>query len=536
MVGLIDYLLNGDKIRANQRMSYELQGAKLQNELNQQSNFTKLFGGIDPNQSEASKKAFGPINWNPMQAPTGNAEVQGGGVPVMDAIGTPKLGPKGETQYSPLSYATMPLGKAQADLKTPDAPNPIGTLPAPAGFQQQRSVWARGANPEAAMTYEANQARLAPFLGSIPEKDRALALFAPEKYAEQLIKQRMPDEPGDLKLVQGLTAKIAEIGAGTPEAKSYEDLLAAKTYNEGKDPTKQSLWRAQTESALANAAKDRAGATKTQMVEGLPTGLSGQAFLEALPKDMETLVPRIKAIAEGRETAPRGVANPTANLLMAAVEAYDPTYTVATAPVRIQMQKELASGKNGLGANRSAINTAIGHIADLAKSGEELNNSSFTPYNFLANKAAQKTGSDKPTNFNLAAIAVSEEMAKAFKGAPGALAEVEAWHSALSPDMSPEQIKGAATKATKLLRSRLDAMADQYNQGMGTEIDGDFFLNDQSRKILHKIESPAAEKKVAEAPPKPADAPADARVGTTADGSLAWFSPDPARPGKYIQW
>lgn len=213
---------------------------------------------------------------------------------------------------------------------------------------------------------------------------------------------------------------------------------------------------------------------------------TGEAFLKTLDPARAA---QVKALAEGRMELPKGqgLRSPTGQQLLADVAQYDPAFDVANAGARIQARKAFTSGAQG--KNITSFNTAIGHLGALAKATEELNNSSFTPWNSLANGFQTMTGDPAVTNFNTAKQAVVDELIRAFKGTGGNVHEAEQWEATINSSRSPAQLRGAIKQAADLLRSRIGAMQDSYNAAMGTTEQPLPMLNEHAQDALRRFES-----------------------------------------------
>jgi hypothetical protein len=164
---------------------------------------------------------------------------------------------------------------------------------------------------------------------------------------------------------------------------------------------------------------------------------------------------------------------------------YDPTFDAKEYAVRSGVRKDFTSGN----ASKSilSLNTAVGHLESMAKAGEELKNSSLQTWNWIANHGLTAVGDPRVTKFNTTATAVSGELATVFKSTSGTDQEIKAWRENISAIQSPEQIKtGGVDQAVELIGSRLVALANKYEQGMGRKMDFQI-LSDKSRAILNRL-------------------------------------------------
>jgi hypothetical protein len=166
------------------------------------------------------------------------------------------------------------------------------------------------------------------------------------------------------------------------------------------------------------------------------------------------------------------------------VSAYDPSYDMSQYAARSAVRKDFESGKSS--QNIRSLNTAVGHLATLQKSGEALKNSNFPLWNKVSNLVSSAKGDPEVSNFLVAANAVESELATVFKGTGATDQEIKAWRENLNQNMSPAQLQGAITQAIELMGSRLGALKSQYEMGMGKPSDFTI-LNEHSRAILQSI-------------------------------------------------
>lgn len=227
---------------------------------------------------------------------------------------------------------------------------------------------------------------------------------------------------------------------------------------------------------------------QTKTVPGDPTK-TGEEYLATI-KD-RGLVNRIRMLAEGRMSWPTGAAlrNPAMAELIAAASIYDPTLDEANAKTRFATRKDFTSGVSA--RNLTAINTAMGHLADLKKLAIRLNNSNYPDLNrFINSIQANRLGDPRVNDYRTAADAFASELAKTFKGGTPALAEIEDWKARTNENMSPAQFQGFVDTAAKLLNSRIEAVGDQYNRGMGKSSDPLNLLSPHARKLYETIGVP----------------------------------------------
>lgn len=214
------------------------------------------------------------------------------------------------------------------------------------------------------------------------------------------------------------------------------------------------------------------------------TTKAGDEYLSTLNP---ALAAQVRALSEGRRAFPTGSAlrSPQVQELVAAASQYDPSLDAANAATRVATRKDFTSGKAA--ANVTAMNTALGHLGSLADAAGQLDNRSFPLWNSVANMAETATGDPRVKNFTLARNAVANELMKVFRGTGGSVSEIEEWQHNIDSSDSPDQLRATITKATELLRSRLEAMNDQYTRGMGKSGDPLELLSPHAQEIYNRI-------------------------------------------------
>jgi hypothetical protein len=212
------------------------------------------------------------------------------------------------------------------------------------------------------------------------------------------------------------------------------------------------------------------------------TGERNDGALQGLtPAQQQT----VKAIAEYRFP----VSNLRNKEMMGLVQrayAYDPTFDAKEYQVRSAVRRDFTSGTSSKTA--LSLNTAIGHLESLAKAAEGLDNGSVQSWNTFRNALTTKLTDDpRVTRFNTTANAVAGELATVFKNTSGTDQEIKSWREQLDTSMTPKQLKvGAVDQSIELIASRLAALREKYERGLGRPIDFQI-LSAKSRKILQGL-------------------------------------------------
>jgi hypothetical protein len=123
------------------------------------------------------------------------------------------------------------------------------------------------------------------------------------------------------------------------------------------------------------------------------------------------------------------------------------------------MEKALTSGN--MGQNIIAFNTANSHLDLLQQAADALNNGDSQFVNRTANQFITQFGSPAPSNFNAIKAAVSGELAKTFRGSGVTDQDIAAISGIINDAQSPAQIQGAISYYRSLMKSKVQAVANQ---------------------------------------------------------------------------
>ena len=258
----------------------------------------------------------------------------------------------------------------------------------------------------------------------------------------------------------------------------------------------------------------------TGMGTGPATTLTGEDFLKTLPSEMGK---QVKALSEGRLQFPGSFAlrSPYWQAMISAVSQYDPSFDAANYGSRFATRKAFTSGTEAKSLN--ALNTVMGHMNDILEAGKELNNTGFPLFNVAKNYVQSQFNPQvkgKLNAFNIARQAVASEMERAYRGVGGSQHDIEEWKKSLDNADSYASMEEAVRRGVMLLKSKIDALGEQYSQGMGTTKQGLELLTPKSRSIALKILGEKPEQG-AETPQIPAAARArlsEGKITTFANG------------------
>lgn len=220
------------------------------------------------------------------------------------------------------------------------------------------------------------------------------------------------------------------------------------------------------------------------------TTLSGPAYLATIPSKLAT---QAKALSEGRLPLPSSFAlsKPYWQNLLQITAQYDPSFDAANAATRRSTRQFFTSGKGA--QNITSFNTALAHLGVLDSSIDRLDNWSGVPFlnstfNSVRNASLRSSGeSQNLKNFESARQAVIDELERAFRGSSGTLEGIRGWEKQLSETGSPQELHAVVKQIGALLGSRIQALGEQYNSGMGRSIDPIQLLDPHAQHVLRSI-------------------------------------------------
>jgi hypothetical protein len=218
------------------------------------------------------------------------------------------------------------------------------------------------------------------------------------------------------------------------------------------------------------------------------SNVHGADYLKTIPGSIASVV---KGVASGNVMLPANALKvPYWQQVLQHTLNYDPDFNAADFNTRARTRQDYATGKMGI--NITALNTALGHAGEVLNDVNALNNSGgllgTSIWNPIANKYLEMSGDPRITNFNNDTMAFGGELGKVFSGGTqGGEQERQEWRSSVPLNGSPDQQVGVLTHDAKLLRSRLDAINDQYRRGMGHTADISDLLDPHARQVYQQL-------------------------------------------------
>lgn len=200
--------------------------------------------------------------------------------------------------------------------------------------------------------------------------------------------------------------------------------------------------------------------------------VTGGDFLKQLDPDTAATV---KSVAEGRKADFSGMIlkTPYGQMIMNAVNRYDPQFDASLYPARVAARKFATSGKGA--DNLRALATAAGHAKQLDARVDAPNapaGTSIPAINAIANFARENIiQDDGPGNYKTNAAVLAGEVNKAV-GGPVAQKAHDEMVSKLSVNDSSDVKHSRIQEFRQLMGSRAKPLLDQIASGMRTDHNG----------------------------------------------------------------
>ena len=203
------------------------------------------------------------------------------------------------------------------------------------------------------------------------------------------------------------------------------------------------------------------GGGKLSLKEGIAQGLTGDALLATMPRNLAAQVTAItdhRAASPGRNTV-RG------DSLMQLVNMVDPAYDATQFKTKQGIETAFTSGR--LGNTLRSLNVVQDHLGVFKDTAKALGNDNIQFTNAMGNQIARWTGEPAPTDFAAVRNVVADELTKAILGTAGALGDRTEMRNEVSAAASPEQLAGVVDKWQKLITGQVKGLQDQYTSGGG---------------------------------------------------------------------
>lgn len=292
-----------------------------------------------------------------------------------------------------------------------------------------------------------------------------------------------------------------------------EDILtdqeAAKKYNEMSETSRQML---QTQSSLKNKlieAQTTNATAHANLANRSPgTGSHTPAFgasipnapplpaidpakesiLAKYPQDVRDLAKDFLSYHAILPSSGRAAMDPKIQLALRAAGEADPDFFPDTYQSRQRLLTSMTSGRQGKEVN--AINTVIGHMAELKDAGEALAQNDLRVLNMLASKWGLETGNSAPAVYDAIVNRVAPETVQAYLGTGGEAGDRAKVAHDFNIANSPQARNAVIQTAAQLLTSKINTTQRQWQGMMGARpfpLPGGTVLTPEAQEGMKRI-------------------------------------------------
>jgi hypothetical protein len=212
-------------------------------------------------------------------------------------------------------------------------------------------------------------------------------------------------------------------------------------------------------------------------------GPNGEQLSPEAQKAMAEQDPAAKAIAN-YQMAPPSLSRGVGSGIMRKVMAINPSYDAKNWKAQSGMLDSYTSGAKS--KEISGIVTSLGHIGVLGTAIDALHNHDVQLMNRVANFLSVQTGGDAVTTFNAIVHKVAPELNRAYVGGVGAEGEIKSQESDFNPALGDKQLRNNVAITTKLLRSKIGSIEQQWKTTMNRDDFGHRFMTPEAKAALDR--------------------------------------------------
>ena len=254
-----------------------------------------------------------------------------------------------------------------------------------------------------------------------------------------------------------------------------------------------------------NSSPSQVGATPTQPGDPPNTNNAPGGWVSSVDgRSLNSVNPmvraRLKQILEYKAPdPPPGARGPVPQALANLIPEFDPNHDATTFPARNKVLGEYV--KDMSGGQLGAVNTALGHLGELATAAQELDkNVPFSKANFpilhsLANKLGIAVGDDAASTYRAILHRVGPEMTAAYVKGGGTEGERGANESDFDISKGQQQIMSNIAESAQLLNSKIDTKRknwqDTFRPYRPEDEFDNRFLTPAAKTVLQTLSSQA---------------------------------------------
>lgn len=170
--------------------------------------------------------------------------------------------------------------------------------------------------------------------------------------------------------------------------------------------------------------------------------------------------------------------------IIAAINQKYPDWDQTTYQAKAKLVTDYTSGVHSKEIN--AINTTMGHVAELGDAIDALKNGDLKILNAIGNKLQIETGGTPAATLALIARRVAPEIATVYTPSGGGQTERIADEKDFDSSLGPDILKANVSKTVDLLRSKIGALESQYKNTVGRDDFEQRFITPQAKGALQK--------------------------------------------------
>lgn len=222
--------------------------------------------------------------------------------------------------------------------------------------------------------------------------------------------------------------------------------------------------------------------------QAINAGVHGDDFLNTLSPSIRNTVKRIGDYRDDESMLTRITTKHPE--VLSYISQYAPDFDRTNYDAKRKLMIDYTSGTHSKEIN--AVNTAMGHVAELGDAIDALKNGDIKFINSIANKLQIQTGGTAAATVALIARRVAPEIATVYTPTGGGQTERIADEKDFDFSLGADILKTNISKTVDLLRSKIGALESQYKNTVGRDDFEKRFITPQAKGALQKYSTHAA--------------------------------------------
>lgn len=324
---------------------------------------------------------------------------------------------------------------------------------------------------------------------------------------------------GHTRRENGATAADYAQAKGTHTSTASDSLgittstTTAPGLNRGAAPVNPAVQPSAAPTARPSGQATATGATMTP-AQAINAGVHGEDFLKTLSPSIRNTVKRIGDYQDDESMLSRlMMRHPEVSSY---ISQYAPDFDRTNYDAKRKLMIDYTSGTHSKEIN--AVNTAMGHVAELGDAIDALKNGDIKIINSIANKLQIQTGGTAAATVALIARRVAPEIATVYTPSGGGQTERIADEKDFDFSLGQDILKKNVSKTVDLLRSKIGALENQYKNTVGRDDFEKRFITPAAKQALQKYSTQAVGGSSA--------APAGATHAVIVNGQIVGYTSD----------